>query len=387
MIRAATLADLPALLGLEQACFPDPWPTGSLTAELQAPHQLALVALDGTQIVGSLLGWLLADELQINRVAVWPALRQRGIGHLLVRAALRMAQQRGATQALLEVRRDNLAALGLYRQHGFVSAGVRRGYYHDGCDALVLTLDLTTRSLTPHNHRLRTGLYALVDGDRLGVGPNPTLDDASRLAQYVRAAAKAGAAAVQLRLKQPPLGHPIRTALLAELLPEVADKTLLVVDDDVAAVQALPPSLQKLAGVHLGQTDLPVDEARERLGPDVVLGLSTHNLRQVSASRALPCDYLGFGPVHSTTGKDNPDAVTGLLAAGAAAAANERPVVAIGGLTAADLPALVAGGVHAAAVLGAWLGPAIAVHSPDQAGAALAKLCEAWRAASHQTDA
>lgn len=394
MIRPATLADLPVLLALEQACFPDAWTAASLTAELLAPHQLALVALDSEQgpqdtpqIVGSLLGWLIGDELQINRVAVWPASRQRGIGHVLVRAALRQAQNRGATRALLEVRRDNLAALGLYRQHGFVSAGVRRSYYHDGCDALVLTRALADAPANALAQRLRSGLYALVDGDRLGVGQEPTDADHSRLVGYARAAVEAGAVAVQLRLKQPRLGHPIRTALLTELLPEVGDRALLVIDDDVSAVRALPDSLRRLAAVHLGQSDLPVATARALLGPDVVIGLSTHDLRQVAAARALPCDYLGFGPVHGTTGKRNPDAVTGLFAATAAAAAAQRPVVAIGGLGASDIPELAAAGVHAAAVLGGWLGPQQALHSVEQAGAALAKLCDAWRAAASDAHA
>lgn len=382
MIRRAEVTDLPALLALEAACFPDAWPIHSLQAELAAGHGLNLVVEQDGLVVASLLGWLLADEVQINRVAVLPHWQQHGLGQRLLVHTLKLAQQAGAIQALLEVRRDNLPALALYRRQGFVSAGVRRGYYADGCDALVLTRDLATWRHPLRPGRLQSGLYALVDGDRLGVGPVATAADEARLLAYGKAAMDAGAIAVQLRVKSLPLGHSLRPALAAALLDYAPQSCLVVIDDDLAAVNALPAHLRNQVGLHLGQTDTPVPSARAVVGDGPTVGLSTHTLRQVAASRPLPCDYLGFGPIHATTGKANPADVTGLHLCAAAAAASDVPVVAIGGLSEADVAPLVAGGVTAAAVLGAWLGPASQPHAPAAAAAALGRLVRAWQVAA-----
>jgi ribosomal-protein-alanine acetyltransferase len=382
MIRRAVAADLPALLALEAACFPDAWPLHSLQAELAAGHGLNLVVEQDSLVVASLLGWLLADEVQINRVAVLPQWQQHGLGQRLLVQTLQLAQRAGATQALLEVRRDNLPALALYRRQGFVSAGVRRGYYADGCDALVLTRELATWRHPLRPGRLQSGVYALVDGDRLGVGPAATAAEETMLLAYGKAAIDTGAVAVQLRLKSLPLGHGLRPALATALLEYAPPACLVVIDDALAAVNALPAHLRNQVGLHLGQSDTPIASARALLGEGPTLGLSTHTLRQVAASRALPCDYLGFGPIHATTGKANPADVTGVHLCAAAAAAADVPLVAIGGLTEADLAPLVAGGVTAAAVLGAWLGPAGQPHTPAAAAAALGRLVRAWQVAA-----
>ncbi len=141
-VRPATISDLPALLALEAACFDDPWSADGVRAELEQSHCRPLVLeRDGT-VVGSLLGWLLAGELQINRVAVNPALRNQGLGGVLVAASLQGAQAEGAERALLEVRADNAPAIALYLRYGFVKAGLRKNYYHDGMAALVMVRDL-----------------------------------------------------------------------------------------------------------------------------------------------------------------------------------------------------------------------------------------------------
>ena len=85
-------------------------------------------------------------------------------------------------------------------------------------------------------------------------------------------------------------------------------------------------------GVHLGQDDMPYDEARKIVGPDAVIGLSTHNPAQTEAACALGPDYIGVGPVHATPTKKNPD-----------------PVIGLGGMTEmlsiATVPAVVLGGI------------------------------------------
>jgi ribosomal-protein-alanine acetyltransferase len=138
-LRRAGSRDVAALQRLEQLCFDDPWSEASLRTELEAGHgRVWLCCLDG-EAVGSLMAWHLYEDLEINRVAVVPTLRGRGIGALLVRQVLDEAIAGGAARALLEVRADNAAALALYRRTGFAESGRRKGYYHDGMDAVVMT--------------------------------------------------------------------------------------------------------------------------------------------------------------------------------------------------------------------------------------------------------
>lgn len=105
-------------------------------------------------------------------------------------------------------------------------------------------------------------------------------------------------------------------------------------------------------GVHLGQDDLRVEAARRLLGNDVIIGLSTHDLAQAQQAARLPIDYLAIGPIFSTATKNNSNPVVGL--AGLAAvrqAIPEIPLVAIGGINAANRDAVIAAGADAVAVI------------------------------------
>lgn len=226
------------------------------------------------------------------------------------------------------------------------------------------------------------GLYAILDADRLGwrltahglaiatETHGEAADDV--VLAYARAAVAAGAVAVQLRAK----GQSVPLALARALRHATGDVPFFINDDlDIATILARDGP----AYLHLGQDDAAIDMARLRLGAGACLGLSTHTLGQVRAAADQPVDYLGFGPIHATDSKRGASAVTGLAGLAAAVAATRLPVVAIGGLTAADLPQIRATGAHAAAVIGAWLGPVGAPHGAQRAGEALAALVDAWQ--------
>ena len=105
-------------------------------------------------------------------------------------------------------------------------------------------------------------------------------------------------------------------------------------------------------GVHLGQHDLPIQAARRLLGPMALVGLSTHDVRQVDAAVRQPVSYLAIGPVYDTRTKDTGCAAVGLEAVRSTrAAAGDRPVVAIGGITLATAPDVVAAGAASVAVI------------------------------------
>ncbi|MGH9162577.1 MAG: thiamine phosphate synthase [Vicinamibacteraceae bacterium] len=105
-------------------------------------------------------------------------------------------------------------------------------------------------------------------------------------------------------------------------------------------------------GVHLGQDDLPIDAVRRLLGPTAVVGLSTHTRRQVDLALRLAVSYIAVGPVFMTHTKAAAADVVGLdLVRYAARHAGARPVVAIGGITLARAPEVIAAGASAVAVI------------------------------------
>jgi thiamine-phosphate pyrophosphorylase len=104
-------------------------------------------------------------------------------------------------------------------------------------------------------------------------------------------------------------------------------------------------------GVHLGQTDLAPVLARQILGPDRFIGLSTHNMEQALEADKLPVDYIGVGPVFWTSSKENPDPVLGLERLAEICRAVRKPVVAIGGITIDQARQVRTAGAHSLAVI------------------------------------
>jgi thiamine-phosphate pyrophosphorylase len=86
-------------------------------------------------------------------------------------------------------------------------------------------------------------------------------------------------------------------------------------------------------GVHVGQEDLGVEEARAICGPGRWVGVSTHTLEQLAAADRTSADYVAFGPIFPTTTKQNPDAVVGTELLRRARQITQKPLVAIGGIT------------------------------------------------------
>jgi thiamine-phosphate pyrophosphorylase len=140
-----------------------------------------------------------------------------------------------------------------------------------------------------------------------------------------------GATLIQLRDKH---AAPREFYRQAEAALQIARKhnVRLIINDRVDVALALGAD-----GVHLGQTDMPVEAARRFLGESVIIGISTHNLAQVGLAANMPVDYVAFGPVFKTSTKENPDPIQGLEALRSACTIpGALPVVAIGGITLAN---------------------------------------------------
>ena len=105
-------------------------------------------------------------------------------------------------------------------------------------------------------------------------------------------------------------------------------------------------------GVHLGQTDLPVERARKILTPGAIVGISTHTIEQVREADATSADYIAFGPIFATASKEKADAVVGLDGLRRAREITRKPLVAIGGITRATARAVIEAGADSVAVIG-----------------------------------
>lgn len=192
---------------------------------------------------------------------------------------------------------------------------------------------------------LPSRLYAIADADvasRAGWRV-PDLADA-----YLQA----GVRLLQLRAKEAAARD-----LLAwtEAIAALAGDAWVIVNDRVDVALA--------AGtrhVHLGQDDLPIADARSLLGPDAVIGLSTHTTEQIDLACAQPVDYIAVGPVYGTQTKATGYAPVGTALVAEARrridAGGGRPLVAIGGITLASAVEVIAAGADAVVVVSDLLG-------------------------------
>jgi len=104
-------------------------------------------------------------------------------------------------------------------------------------------------------------------------------------------------------------------------------------------------------GVHLGQDDLPVRVARDLLGREAIIGLSTHNRQQFLDAQAQDVDYIAMGPVFSTSTKETENPALGVEALGELIADSRYPVVAIGGISLEKAPQVWIAGADSVAVI------------------------------------
>jgi thiamine-phosphate pyrophosphorylase len=181
------------------------------------------------------------------------------------------------------------------------------------------------------------------------------------------AAVEAGVRYVQLRMKREGDAEVLAVARRLRALT-AGTGTRLIVNDRVDAAREADAD-----GVHLGQDDMPLAEAR-RLWPVAgkVFGLSTHSAEQGARARELGPDYVGIGPVFATTTKDRPDPVLGPALAGRIARESPLTTVVIGGIDAGNL----AGVLRQGAVNFAVVGAVCARHDPLEA---IRELQAVWR--------
>jgi thiamine-phosphate pyrophosphorylase len=187
---------------------------------------------------------------------------------------------------------------------------------------------------------------------RLNAIVDPERANGRSLAELARMVAAGGATLVQLRDKH---GSTRRMIDEARAVMAALAKTgvPLVINDRVDVALAAQAD-----GVHLGQDDIRVEDARRLLAPKAIIGLSIKSVAQAKAARLNLLDYVGVGGVYATSSKDNPDppiGVDGLRAIVAALRAREHdlPICAIAGIDASNAAQVVGAGADGIAVISA----------------------------------
>ena len=141
--RPMTIVDLDEVMVIERTAVRFPWSAGFFRQELQVACARSILAETEGRIIGYVLFWLLPGAIDIHNIAVHVDYRRRGIARVLLRKVVGEARRQSVIRVLLEVRRSNLPAQKLYESVGFLTRGIRKGYYSDnGEDALAMTLEL-----------------------------------------------------------------------------------------------------------------------------------------------------------------------------------------------------------------------------------------------------
>jgi ribosomal-protein-alanine N-acetyltransferase len=143
--------NLDEVLAIETLSFPYPWKRNQFEEELLFAHSynlLAMVDLHGKKkVAGYICCWIVADEIHILNLASHPDFRRQGVATILFHSLFNsVLRGKKITLVTLEVRRFNTSALQLYKKLGFVVKGIRKGYYPEGEDAVVMELELSEKT-------------------------------------------------------------------------------------------------------------------------------------------------------------------------------------------------------------------------------------------------
>lgn len=143
-LRMMRLTDLPAVLAIERVSFPDPWSESVFREELQQNSLAHYLVLEiENQLIGYCGFWLVANEVQITKIAVAASHRGHGWGQKLMEHVMTVSKSLGAKKATLEVRVSNRTAQHLYEKLGFASAGIRPRFYTTVPeDAVIMWVDI-----------------------------------------------------------------------------------------------------------------------------------------------------------------------------------------------------------------------------------------------------
>ena len=172
-----------------------------------------------------------------------------------------------------------------------------------------------------------------------------SLISSDKTGETAQAIIDGGAKILQLRAKKLSSGEFLEAARIIRKITK--DKGAVFIVNDRIDIALLTDA----DGVHLGQDDLPVKEARRLLGNNKIIGYSTHNLREALESKKLPVDYISFGPIFTTKTKEDAQTPKGLKGLDGIMKAVKIPIVAIGGITETNMTHVLKEGVESVAMI------------------------------------
>lgn len=138
-VRPMRAEDVERVAHLERVCFSESWSENLLRSGLENRLDSYLVYEEAGTVLGYCVLRILADEGEIQRIAVDPAFRRRGAGRKLMEAMAALGRMKGVREVALEVRESNEGARKLYESYGFKQEAVRKEYYHNPTeDAIIM---------------------------------------------------------------------------------------------------------------------------------------------------------------------------------------------------------------------------------------------------------
>ena len=183
-------------------------------------------------------------------------------------------------------------------------------------------------------------LYAILDGDAIGAVSLDLLDTAGALRD-------AGIQLLQYRDKRAGKNKVLKNAIAIQKIFRGSGALLILNDWPVLAAEA------GWDGVHVGQADTSVAEARAYVGTNRLVGVSTHTVEQFRGAANAGADYIAFGPIFDTTSKSDAEPAVGLEGLRVVRALSDLPLVAIGGISGNKVPSVLRAGADSIALISA----------------------------------
>lgn len=141
-LRAWTKEDVAKIAALEKRCFSDPWSEEMFLGSMRLPVFYSVLIEEEGELIGYACENILFEDAEIANVAVAPEHRRKGFGNVLLAWLEKTAREQNAEKLFLEVRASNTPAKTLYEKVGFEPLSVRKRYYEDGEDAIVMLKNL-----------------------------------------------------------------------------------------------------------------------------------------------------------------------------------------------------------------------------------------------------
>ena len=141
-ISQMSISDLDSISNILSTDFDDFWTYSILKSELENPNSTYIVAKQNNQVVGFGGIWRSIDDIHITNIVVKKNLRNNGIGSMLLNKLIELSKKRNINSITLEVNTKNIPAIKLYEKYGFKNVGIRKKYYNNTDDAIIMTMEV-----------------------------------------------------------------------------------------------------------------------------------------------------------------------------------------------------------------------------------------------------